>query len=320
VKFIVFGDNRLGLWEGSRVLDLTNARSLEGQPYSSLQTLIDDGERGLDKVRRLADRAGGSDQPGLWLEMTDVQLRAPWPGQRFALAGANNADHMASAFTNMGTPRTADEMRAAANGTAPAGFWALARPIMGPGDDIEIPARADGYFDYEGEPAIVLAKRAKDIKGTDIKKLVWGVTLVNDWSIREPVWPPASFDPWALVKNFDSSKSVGPCIVVDEVDLDDFRIETLVNDQLRQSFLASDMIFSFAEILEHLSRDFTLLPGDVISGGTGSGTAIDQTVPNADGSWPRDGYLRPGDRVEVRSAQIGSLVNTVVRKGNNDRG
>ena len=314
MKFVVFDDDRLGLWEEARVLDLAAAPGADTEVFVGLENLIAAGDRGLDLVRTLAEYVHGSDQPGLWQDISQVRLRPPWPGQRFALAGANNADHMSSAFTHMGTPLTADEARRTGRAGAPAGFWGMARPVMGPEVEIVIPARADGYFDYEGEPAVVLGKSGKDIKADQFTDFVWGVTLVNDWSIREPVWPPGPLDPWAVVKNFDSSKSIGPCIVVDEVDLDDFRIETLVNDQVRQSFLASDMIFSFPEILEHLSRDFTVLAGDVLSGGTGSGTAIDQTLPNQDGSWPRDLFLRPGDRVEVRSPQVGSLANTVVAK------
>jgi 2-keto-4-pentenoate hydratase/2-oxohepta-3-ene-1,7-dioic acid hydratase in catechol pathway len=117
-----------------------------------------------------------------------------------------------------------------------------------------------------------------------------------------------------LVKNFDCSKSIGPCIAVDEVNIDDFQLQTYINGKLRQDHNTRDMIFSFAEVLEYLSQDLTFYPGDVVAGGTGAGTAIDKTVPNKDGSWPRDLFLKPGDTVEVKSAQLGSLVGHVVPK------
>jgi 2-keto-4-pentenoate hydratase/2-oxohepta-3-ene-1,7-dioic acid hydratase in catechol pathway len=314
MKFVVFNDDRVGLLEEERILDLGIAPNADSKVFSSLASLINEGPRGLDLVRAIADDVRGSDLPGLWTDISEVQLRAPWPGGRFALAGANNADHMASAFSNMGTPRTADEVRTASRNGAPNGFWGQSRPVMGPGAEIEIPSRANGYFDYEGEPAVIFGKQGKDIQAENFAGFVWGFTLVNDWSIREPVWPPRLSDLWAGVKNFDCSKSIGPCIVVDEVHIDNFPVETLVNGQLRQSFQAGDMIYSFAEVLEYLSADFTIFPGDVLSGGTGAGTGIDQTVPNEDGSWPQDLFLRPGDQVEVRSREIGSLVNTVVSK------
>lgn len=324
MKFVVFGEQRkLGLLDGQRVLNLALAAAAYRQAIgrndaewdvslSSLQGLIEAGKRGLDFVRESAERLRGADQPGLWSNASDVRLHAPWPGQRFALVGSNNAKHLASAFTNMGTPRTVEEARDSTRKGVPSGFWGMARPVVGPDAQIKIPSRAKGLFDFEGEPGVVLGKEGRDIKAKDIGDYIWGVTLIVDWSIREEVWPPKPYSPLMPLKNFDHSKSVGPCIVVDEVDPNDFHIETYVNGQCRQSFDTSEMIFSFGEVLEHFSRDFTFFPGDVIAGGTGAGTAIDQTVPNADGSWPRDLFLKPGDKVEVRAEGIGSILGDIV--------
>jgi 2-keto-4-pentenoate hydratase/2-oxohepta-3-ene-1,7-dioic acid hydratase in catechol pathway len=317
MKFVVFGDDaRPGLVEGERVLDIPRATGAGqgGQGFGSLLELIEAGDRGLDLVQSAADKARGSDQPGLWSELAKVQLQAPWPGQRLVLAGANNADHVANCFTNMKSPRTAQEVHAATRQGGPGGFWGLARPVMGPNAEIQIPARAAGYFDYEGEPGVILGRRGKDIKAKDFSDYVWGVTLVVDWSAREPIWPPPAMGTLCFPKTFDCSKSIGPCIVVGEIDPGDFHIETLVNGKIQQSFSTKDMIFSFGEFLEHVSQDFTFYPGDVIAGGTGAGTAIDQTVPNDDGSWPKDFYLKPGDTVEVRAQGIGSLVSRIVPK------
>lgn len=324
MKFVVFGERRtLGLLEGQRVLNLALAGTAERQArgrtkvetdpsLSSLQGLIDAGQGGLDKVRELAQIHGNSDQPGLWSNVSDVQLHAPWPGQRFALAGSNNAKHVSNAFTNMGTPRTVEAVRSSTRSGVPSGFWGMARPIAGPDAKIKIPARANGLFDYEAEPGVIIGKQGKDIKARDIADYVWGVTLIIDWSIREEAWPPKPYSPLMPLKNFDDSKSIGPCIVVDEIDPDSFHIEAYVNGERRQSFDTSEMIFSFGELLEHFSRDLTFFPGDVIAGGTGAGTAIDCTVPNADGTWPRDLFLKPGDRLEIRSDEIGSMVNGIV--------
>ena len=324
VKLVVFGEQRkLGLLEGQRVLDLASAAAtyrrgsgrndIQGDlSLSSLQALIEAEQRGLDLVRELAEGLRGSDQPGLWFSASDVQMHAPWPGQRFALVGSNNANHVATAFTNMGTPRTVEEVRNSTRKGVPSGFWGMARPVMGPEAQIKIPSRANGLFDFEGEPGVVLGKQGKDIKAKDIQDYIWGVTLIIDWSIREETWPPKPYSPLMPLKNFDHSKSIGPCIVVGEIDPNDLHIETYVNGQRRQSFNSSEMIFSFGEVLEQFSRDFTFFPGDVIAGGTGAGTAIDQTIPNADGSWPRELFLKPGDKVEVRAEGIGSISGEIV--------
>ena len=311
MKFVVFGDQqRLGLLEEQQILDVGLAC---GDPsLGSLQELIATGQRGLDSVAEAAARARGSDRAGLWTNAASVQLHAPWPGQRMAMVGSNFAKHVAAAFTNKGTPRTVDEVRESTRAGVPSGFWATARPVMGPDAEIRIPSRANGLFDYEAEPAIVLGKAGKDIKAKDAGAYIWGVTLLIDWSIREDTWPPKGYSPLMPLKNFDASKSIGPCIAVGEIAPDALHIETRVNGELRQSFDSSEMIFSFGEVLEHYSRDLTFYPGDVIGGGTGAGTAIDRTVANPDGSWPRDWFLKPGDRVEASAAGIGTILGRIV--------
>jgi 2-keto-4-pentenoate hydratase/2-oxohepta-3-ene-1,7-dioic acid hydratase in catechol pathway len=72
------------------------------------------------------------------------------------------------------------------------------------------------------------------------------------------------------------------------------------------------MVFDFAETLAFLSRDFTFVPGDIILGGTGAGTAQDSTKLNDDGTRPKDRFLKKGDVVEVSSPAIGVLANGVV--------
>ena len=311
MKLVVFGDQRrLGALVSGHALDLAAADSSE-PAFRSLQALIESGQCGLDAVSELTEKYAGSDAPQIWHALDQIELQAPWPGQRFLLAGSNHAKHIAEAFTHLGDPLSVEEAHARGRAAVPSSFWSLSRP-MGPGADIRIPTRANGYFDYEGEPAIILGKQGKDIKADDIADYVWGVTLVADWSIRLPEWPPRPNPPFMPVKNFDNSKSIGPCIVVGEIDPQNFDVETVVNGVLKQKFSSSEMIYSFGEILEFFSRDFTFYPGDVIAGGTGSGTVVDQIKINPDGSWPKDVFLKPGDIVEIRSDAIGTLVSHIV--------
>jgi 2-keto-4-pentenoate hydratase/2-oxohepta-3-ene-1,7-dioic acid hydratase in catechol pathway len=110
-----------------------------------------------------------------------------------------------------------------------------------------------------------------------------------------------------MQKNFDTSCSIGPCILVEERPRLDLEIETLVNGERRQHFNAGSMVFSYGEYLEYLSRDFTFHPGDMLSGGTGAGTAADSSPTLADGKPGPDRFLKPGDVVEIRSPAIGTL-------------
>ena len=74
------------------------------------------------------------------------------------------------------------------------------------------------------------------------------------------------------------------------------------------------MTFSFAQYLEYLSRDLTLKPGDMIASGTGEGTAANSSPTNPDGTQPPDRFLKIGDKVEIKSPQVGSLKATIVAK------
>ena len=138
------------------------------------------------------------------------------------------------------------------------------------------------------------------------------MTLLHDWSIRDGMTPSTRPMSYNLAKNFDRSTSMGPCIVVGELDPRSVDVQLRVNGTLRQEYNTREMIFSFGEVLEYLSRDFTFVPGDVIAGGTSVGTAADQTKRAADGSRPKDLFLKVGDVVEVSSPGIGVLRNRIV--------
>src|SRR5262249_49159168 len=159
----------------------------------------------------------------------------------------------------------------------PRGFWKDFAIPFGPEDDIPYPVRAE-QFDYEGEVAAVIGRAARDVPAGGGHAYFWGVTLLNDWSIRgQNVKDTLSFN---LAKNFDGGASIGPCVLVGG-DPDQLVIEMRVNGELRQHYDSADMIWSAGEYLEYLSRDFTFLPGDLISGGSGLGSATDSAKAGA---------------------------------------
>ena len=173
-------------------------------------------------------------------------------------------------------------------------------------------------LDYEGEVIAVIGRAAKDVPAGHGRSYLWGVSLHNDLSIRQANRRSSlSFN---LPKNWDGSCSIGPCIVVGEVEPDEIEVETCVNGHLRQQYCSGDMIFSHADFLEYLSRDLTLLPGDMISGGSGPGSATDAERDLVTGEEITEEqretmYLRAGDVVEISSPAIGTLRNRIVAKG-----
>ncbi|MEU0265117.1 fumarylacetoacetate hydrolase family protein [Nocardioides sp. NPDC006303] len=314
MRIVVYGDQRrLGAIQDHRILDL--GKAADSDPacrgvFASLLTLIESGERGLDMVGELLERFEGSDRPDLHVELENAHLHAPFPGRRLAFAGSNNPDHVAAALVNHGQDVTAAEIRERTRRGPAGGFWVVSPPV-GPGSEVTVPRGSDGYFDYEGEVAIVLARGGKRIAAEDWRDHVWGTTLVIDWSVRGRTLAESK-RPFYAHKIFDGSTSLGPWISVGEVDPLDCSVETRVNGDLRQKFNSGDMIHTYGELLEQMSEDLTLLPGDLLGGGTGAGTAVDSTRPAADGTLPLDRFLKPGDRVEVSAARLGTLMARVV--------
>jgi 2-keto-4-pentenoate hydratase/2-oxohepta-3-ene-1,7-dioic acid hydratase in catechol pathway len=309
MKIVVFGpEKRVGALAGDTIVDLNRADA--GLP-ARLEPFIAAGKGALEAAQRAVDKAGKEAR----LDARGVKLHAPWAGKRIAMVGGNYADHLAGMTANQhGTPVTGDALQAAykdAREKGHWGFWKVLDELAGPDDDVTYPSKRTRYLDYEGEVAIVIGKRGKDIAASQIADYVWGVTLVNDWSIRDNMGAARAMS-YNTAKNFDGSCSMGPCIVAGELDCQNVEAQTRVNGQVRQSFNSKDMIFRFGEVLEYLSRDFTFVPGDVISGGTAAGTAADRTQRNPDGSRPPELFLKVGDVVEISSPQIGVLRNKLV--------
>ena len=157
--------------------------------------------------------------------------------------------------------------------------------------------------------------RGKNIPVDRIDEYVWGVTLFHDWSIRDggssgPQGRPISYN---LPKNFDGCASMGPCIVVGELDHRNVDVETRINGEVRQSYNTKEMIWPFGEVLEYLSQDFTFVPGDVIAGGTSAGTAADMSRRQTEAAQAPNLFLKIGDVVELSSPQIGKLGNRIVQ-------
>jgi 2-keto-4-pentenoate hydratase/2-oxohepta-3-ene-1,7-dioic acid hydratase in catechol pathway len=340
MKIVVFGpERRVGALRGDLIVDLSLAhakflkeRENQRQPTplaaalvpSDLAMFIDGGRRALDHAESALEHLFGDTHDVLGAngetvihKASDVRLHAPRPnGSRIACAGGNFADHLAG-MAAMGLlpgsgAMSIDEAATRIRDNGIWGFWKVDRVAAGPDDEVPYPSRCD-RLDYEGEVAIVLGRQGKDVPAADARDLVWGVTLLGDWSIRAPREPDGPLK-FGMAKNFDQSCSLGPCIVVGELDPCDINVETWVNGERRQQFNTGDMVFSYWEYIEYLSRDLTLYPGDIVSGGTAAGTAADSSPRMADGQFAPERFLKAGDVVEIRSQPIGTLQARIVAK------
>ncbi|MBM4299197.1 MAG: hypothetical protein FJ143_15785, partial [Deltaproteobacteria bacterium] len=241
MKIVVFGpDKRVGALVGDTVIDLNRASA---QIPARLLNFIEAGKAALDETQKIiahqratTPSAGGPVQP-----LSSVQLHAPWPERRIACVGGNYAKHLLGMWANrLGkTDITVEEVATEAKKAGQWGFWKVPAEVAGPGGTIPFPKRVT-YFDYEGEVAIVIGKRGKNIPASKINEYVWGVTLFHDWSIRDGGGTDRAVS-YNLQKNFDGAASMGPCIVVGETGQQEVDVETRVNGVVRQSYSTSEM-------------------------------------------------------------------------------
>jgi 2-keto-4-pentenoate hydratase/2-oxohepta-3-ene-1,7-dioic acid hydratase in catechol pathway len=176
--------------------------------------------------------------------------------------------------------------------TEPLIFLKPPSSLLAPGGVIRMPA-VSGRVDFEGELAVVIGRRARNLKpGANWRDVVRGFTLANDVTARDL---QSKDDQWTRAKGFDTFCPIGP-FISDELDLDaGLNLETRLNGEIRQHASTLDFIFSLPELLVFITSVFTLEPGDLLLTGTPSGIAP----------------LSPGDRVEVSIPGLGILANKV---------
>jgi acylpyruvate hydrolase len=182
----------------------------------------------------------------------------------------------------------------------PTFFAKFPNALAAPGATVRLPPWSD-RVDYEGEVAFVVGERCKDVPAAEAMRYVAGYTLLNDLSARDyqfktPQWMPG--------KTFDGAAPCGPALVTpDEAGAPDaIGILLLLNGERMQASSTADLVHGIPELVEYLSMLMTLEPGDIVATGTpaGVGSLRDPKV-----------WLKPGDRVEVRSPQLGSLETTL---------
>ena len=147
-------------------------------------------------------------------------------------------------------------------------------------------------LDYEGELAVVISRRAKDVKAADFADYVLGYTCLNDVTARDIQQHDGQ---WTRGKSMDGFCPIGPW-VVDSVDPSALSVETRLNGKTVQRGNTADFITDVPKLMEFITASMTLEPGDVIATGTPAGI----------------GPMVPGDTFEVEIKGIGILRNKVI--------
>ena len=211
---------------------------------------------------------------------------------KFMCIGLNYSDHAAE--TGASIP------------AHPILFFKANSAIVGPNDEVVMP-RGSTHTDWELELGVIIGKTAKYVSKEEALDHVAGYCIVNDVSERH--FQNNLTGQWTKGKSCDTFGPTGPWLVTrDEVpDPQDLAMKLDVNGERRQTGNTSTMIFSVAEIIEHLSQLFTLHPGDVISTGTPPGVGM--------GMKPDPVYLRKGDVMELEIEGLGKQKQCVDQDG-----
>jgi 2,4-diketo-3-deoxy-L-fuconate hydrolase len=273
VRFGVKGKEKPGLWKDGNIVDLRKI----------IPEIPDIGEvffreNWLEKI------AGINDLGQTIKDRIGCPIHAP---SKIICLGKNYAEHAKEGgFENPDKPLI---------------FCKTPNALNGPFDPIILP-KSSGQIDWEVELAIIIAKQGKRIHKTEAWEYIAGFTIMNDVSGREAQFSDSQ---WFRGKSFDGFAPVGPYIVTpDEIgDVNNLRLTAKVDGEIMQDGNTRDMIFDVSTIIEDISEDITLIPGDIISTGTPAGVGIFRDPPVV---------LKPGNVVECYIENIGAIVNKVV--------
>ena len=221
--------------------------------------------------------------PATLPEVTGSPRIGPCVGNigKFLCIGLNYSDHAAE--TGAAIPEH------------PILFFKANSAIVGPNDKVMMP-RGSTHTDWEVELGVVIGKAAKYVSKENALDYVAGYCIVNDVSERH--FQTQLTGQWTKGKSPDTFGPTGPWLVTkDEVpDPQALAMSCDVNGKRMQTGTTSTMIFTVAEIIEHLSHLFTLHPGDVISTGTPPGVGMGMKPPT---------YLKVGDVMELHIEGLG---------------
>lgn len=318
MKFVTYQHNkeaRLGVITTSNesILDL---RSIAPQEviFSSMQSLIESGQDGLDKVKEILSNEDAYQS----IPLHSVQLLAPIQPKRILGTMFMNPDnHLASATKNIIEiigQQTAQDVSILSEQlnkmiyrikNSKDALYELRDHtyISHTGETINTP-KGTKELDYELELGCVIGKTGKDISIEDAVDHIFGYTIFNDWTLRDlQIKNVLSGKGWAdNAKDFDQSVTLGPCIVTkDEIDINNCVMKAYVNKQLWSEGNTNEYSQSFEEILVSISKGRTIHAGEVWSSGTvGTGCGIELGKK-----------LQHGDIVELEIQGIGKITNTV---------
>jgi len=284
MKLVTFTDSdgtRIGIVKDDSIVDLS---ATNPDLPTDMTALLKGGDDLMGKVRIAEESA----EPTLTIDAVTLRAPVPHPGKILAI-GLNYGDHIEE--TGMQKPEHQIWFNKQHN--------CINDPYAG----INMPA-VSTMLDYEAELCIVIGKTCKHVPRERAHEVVVGYMVgddvtVRDWQLQSPTMQ--------IGKSFDTHGPTGPWLVTpDEIgDPHDLNIRGFVNGEQRQSSNTKHLIFDCYDQIAHLTKSFTLDPGDILFTGTPAGVGIGHKPPL---------FLVEGDVVRIEIDGIGHIENKVVKE------
>ncbi|MEP6840632.1 MAG: fumarylacetoacetate hydrolase family protein [Bradyrhizobium sp.] len=306
----------------SSLFDLAAAAGRDGSAnpaFASMLALIDAGEAALDQAAKVFDKYGKDGS--LSVPVAGADILAPIPEPRQMRDGMSFPLHILQAprgQLKLAARARNDMAELARIDAEPLGelpevyrkqpiYYITNRfSVRGTNTTVKWP-RYSQVMDYELEFGIITKNKGANISAAKARDHIFGYTIFNDFSARDAqrIEMEGRLGP-AKGKSFDGGNVMGPWIVTpDEIgDPYKLKMEARVNGKSRSTGITKGMLFSFEEIIAHVTKDETLMPGEFIGSGTvGNGCGLEL-------GW----YLEHGDAIELEVEKIGILKNLVERQ------
>ncbi|HEU0258570.1 MAG TPA: fumarylacetoacetate hydrolase family protein [Burkholderiales bacterium] len=278
MKICRFDDDRLGLVEGSEVLDVTEALATippPKWPYRHGDALITHLPAVLEKAKALAGRAARR-------PLFAVRLRPPVANpSKIVNAPINYQAHIDEAKRDQGIAHGREIKTIADWGL----FLKSPSSLAGAGDGIKLRFR-ERRNDHEVELAVVIGREANRVDRATALDYVCGYSIGLDMTLRGPELP-------SFRKSIDTYSVLAPWLVTrDEVpDPGNLELWLTVNGEPRQRSNTSRMVYDVPRLIEYATSFYTLYPGDLIFSGTPEGV----------------GPVKPGDEIRAGIERIGEF-------------
>ena len=287
---------RAGILAEDSIVDLESALRAAGAraPVSDVRLLLEQPD-----WRRLLDQALAARGKAQTVGAKSVRLGAPLVSARqMLIAGANTKSHIAEAAPVLKDARAPREPMILAKSIS---------SLCGPFDDVIHPPETK-KLDYEVELGVVIGRRCRRIRESEVRHYVAGYMTVNEMSARDIQLAEHEENPFYRVhflgKSFDTFCPSGPALVTaDEIEWGrPLKMRTEVNGEVRQASDTSDLYFGIEALVSYCSRGTTLFPGDIIVTGSPAGVAFFMKPPK---------FLKPGDKVRCEIEKVGAIENLI---------